>query len=157
MNQLVKFIISFAFVALTAGLTSYFSYQGIDTFYSALTMPPLTPPNNVFSIVWPLLYVLMVISYYMILNHEDHQRASLLFVGQLFLQILWAFLFFAKGYFLYGLICIILLVWTVFIMIKKFHTIEPLAAYLQYPYFIWLIFATYLTAGVTYLNGMQLN
>ncbi|MBO7097945.1 MAG: tryptophan-rich sensory protein, partial [Alphaproteobacteria bacterium] len=27
--------------------------------------------------------------------------------------------------------------------------------YLQYPYLLWLLFATYLNAGVWYLNGVK--
>jgi len=157
MNNVLRFIVSFVLVCFAAALSSYFAYLGIDTFYPTLTLPPLTPPNAVFRIVWPILYVLMIISYDIILNHENHQNASLLFVGQLFLNVLWSFLFFANGWFLYGLICIMLLVFTVFVMIKKFHILSHMAAYLQYPYLLWILFATYMTAGVVYLNGFELK
>ena len=157
MNYILRFVVSFVLVGFAAALSSYFAYQGIETFYPMLSTPPLTPPNMVFRIVWPILYVLMIISYYIILNHENHRNASLLFVGQLFLNVLWSFLFFANGWFLYGLVCIVLLVLTVFAMIKKFHVLSHTAAYLQYPYLLWILFATYMTAGMVYLNGFELK
>lgn len=157
MNNVLRFIVSFVLVCFAAALSSYFAYLGIDTFYPTLTLPPLTPPNMVFRFVWPILYVLMIISYYMVLKNANHQSASLLFVAQLFLQVLWSFLFFAHGWFLYGLICIVILIWTVFAMIREFHEINDKAAYLQYPYLLWILFATYMTAGVVYLNGFELK
>lgn len=155
MSNLIKFVISFVLVGLTALLASYFSYQGIDTFYSKLNMPPLTPPNNVFPVMWGILYALMIVSYYIILTKENNQSAVLLFIGQLVLQVLWCFAFFARGYFLFGSIIIIMLLFTVFAMIREFQELDDKAAYLQYPYLLWILFATYLTLGVTYLNGIS--
>ena len=153
MAHILKFLFSFALVALTAGISSYLSYLGVNTFYPNLAMPPLNPPNEIFRFVWPILYVLMIISFYIVLTKENNRQAVGLFVYQLLLHILWCWFFFAKGMFLYGLIDLILLDITVFIMISRFHALDHTAAYLQYPYFLWLLFATYLNAGVWYLNG----
>ena len=153
MNHVLKFAASFALVALSAALSSYFSYIGVDTFYSALNLPPLNPPNYVFPIVWPILYVLMMISFYIVLNEKDNHSAIFLFVGQLFLHILWCYLFFAKGLFAFGFVDIVLLIWTVFVMIKKFYGLNQASGFLQIPYLLWLLFAAYLNAGVWYLNG----
>ncbi len=156
MNQALRFLTSLALVGITAMLSSYFSYLGVDTFYAGLNLPPLNPPNAVFPIVWPILYVLMIVSFYMILNKEDNHSAVFLFIGQLFLHILWCYLFFAKGLFMFGFVDILLLIWTVFVMIRRFYSLDKTAAYLQIPYLIWLIFAAYLNAGVWYLNGASL-
>lgn len=156
MAHVLKFMISFALVAITALLSSYFSYLGVNTFYEGLTMPPLTPPNEVFRFVWPALYVLMIISFYFVLEKENNSKAVKLFVYQLVLHVLWCFLFFSKGLFLFGFADIVLLLLTVAFMLKAFYALSPAAAFLQYPYFIWLLFATYLNAGVWYLNGTSL-
>jgi tryptophan-rich sensory protein len=37
-------------------------------------------------------------------------------------------------------------------MILRFQKNDPLAAYLQIPYLIWLTFAAYLNLGVWHLN-----
>ena len=153
MTHILKFLICFALVAFTATLSSYLSYLGVNTFYPTLTLPPFNPPNEIFRFVWPVLYVLMIISFYIILIKENNARAIMLFIYQLLLHILWCYLFFAKGLFLFGFIDIVLLDITIFAMLKAFHNLSPTAAYLQYPYFLWLLFATYLNAGVWYLNG----
>lgn len=156
MSNIFKFIVSFAVVAVTAALSSYFSYLGVNTFYPNLALPPLNPPNEIFRFVWPILYVLMIVSFYIILTKENNSKAIMLFIYQLLLHILWCWLFFTKGLFLFGFIDIILLDITVLIMLKTFHTLNPVAAYLQYPYFVWLLFATYLNAGIWYLNGANI-
>jgi len=156
MSRIINFSISFVLVAITASLSSYLSYLGVDTFYDSLNLPPLNPPNAVFPIIWPILYALMIISFYMILNKENNRDAVLLFIGQLILHILWCYLFFAKGLFMFGFIDIVLLIWTVFVMTWRFYLIDKTAAYLQYPYLTWLLFAAYLNAGVWYLNGPSL-
>lgn len=153
MTRMLKFITSFVVVAVTASISSYFSYLGINTFYDGLTLPPLNPPNEIFRFVWPVLYVLMIISFYFVLEKENNSKAIKLFVYQLVLHILWCFLFFAKGLFLFGFVDIVLLLITVWFMLKAFYALSPAAAFLQYPYFIWLLFATYLNAGICYLNG----
>lgn len=153
MENILKFITSFIFVAVTAALSSYLSYLGIDTFYDNLTLPPLNPPNGIFKFVWPVLYVLMIVSFYMVLEKENNMKAVKLFIYQILLHILWCYLFFAKGLFMFGFIDIVLLDITVFMMIKEFGSLNPIAGYLEYPYFLWLLFATYLNAGVWYLNG----
>ncbi len=156
MTKFSKFILSLALVAITALLSSYFTYNGINTFYSNLSMPALTPPNFVFSIVWPILYALMIVSFYLILNENNNQSAVNLFSAQLILHILWTYVFFTLGYFMLGLLVLIMLVLNVLWMIKKFYGLNHLASYLQYPYLIWLLFATYLNIGIVYFNGYTL-
>ena len=152
MTHVLKFISSFLLVTATAGLSSYFSYLGVNTFYSSLQLPPLNPPNEVFPFIWPFLYVLMIISFYIILEKENNHNAVLLFVGQLFLHIFWCYLFFTQGWFAFAFIDLALLIWTVFVMLKKFYDLSHWAAFLQYPYLVWLLFALYLNAGIWYLN-----
>lgn len=159
MNKALRFLYSFCAVGITAVACSYFTQSGIALFYGSLELPMLTPPNAVFPTVWSALYALMVISFYIVLGNDNVfqvQRAALLFLGQLFLQALWCYLFFYLGYFLFGLIVIGLLLWTVWSMIKQFMAINRAAGLLQYPYFIWLLFAAYLNVGVVYLNGNTL-
>jgi len=156
MSHVINFAISFVLVAITAALSSYLSYLGVDTFYDSLNLPPLNPPNTVFRVVWPILYVLMIVSFYMILSKENNRNPILLFIGQLVLHILWCYLFFTKGLFMFGFVDLVLLIWTVFAMIKSFYELEHTAAYLQIPYLVWLLFAAYLNVGVWYLNGASL-
>lgn len=160
MDNVIKFLYSFFAVAITAAVSSYFVGFGMETFYHQLHLPPLTPPDAVFPMAWSVLYVLMVISFYLVLREDDDiliQKASLLFLGQLVLQMLWCYLFFYGAYFLFALIVLILLILTVVAMIRRFKEINNITGNLQYPYLLWLLFAAYMNAGIVYLNGTQLN
>lgn len=160
MNNILKFLYAFCTVAVTALICGYFSQYGLAVFYDSLNMPPFLPVNQVFPFMWSILYTLMIISFYLVLKNHDYIRTRqsvLLFSGQLMLQIIWCYFFFYTAYFLFAGITILLLIWTVAEMIKQFKSITPFAAYLQYPYFLWLIFAAYLNFGVIYLNGNMLN
>ena len=98
----------------------------------------------------------MIISYYIILNFADSiklQNANLLFLGQLFLQMLWSYMFFKTASFAPALIVIVLMIWTVYKMIEKFKTINKSAGNMLYPYLLWLIYAAYLNAAIAYLNA----
>lgn len=156
MTYFLRFVVAFFLVAVTAGLSSYFSYLGVDTFYPTLNLPPLNPPNHIFPLIWPILYVLMIISCTIVLNQEGNKKAMMLFIYQLVLHVLWCVLFFANAQFALALVCLVLLDITVFQMIQAFASLSKTAAYLQYPYLLWLLFATYLNAGVWYLNGANL-
>ena len=156
MNKILRFLYSFCAVTITAAVCSYFTQTGITSFYASLELPLFTPPNAVFPVVWSALYALMIVSFYIILGNDNifHvRRATFLFLGQLFLQAVWCYLFFYAGYFLFGLIVIVLLLWTVWMMIQRFKSMNRAAGYLQYPYLVWLLLAAYLNTGVVYLNG----
>jgi tryptophan-rich sensory protein len=155
MNSVLRFLYAFAAVAVTAFLSAYFVESGIDLFYDRLDLPTLTPPNAVFAPVWSVLYVLMIFSFYKILNGNDIfavQRATALFLGQLVLHALWCWLFFSKQSFVQSAVCLLLLIVTVLVMIRRFFQIDRTAARLQYPYLLWLVFALYLNIGVALLN-----
>lgn len=160
MSNVINFLYSFFAVCTTAFISAWLVESGMITFYHQLIMPPMTPPDNIFPFMWSILYVLMIISYYLVLSCQDIlkiQRATLLFLGQLVLHIIWSYFFFYQGFFLYALITLFLLIWTVFSMLKIFKSINPISAYLQYPYLLWLLFAAYLNAGIMYFNGLMLN
>jgi translocator protein len=160
MNNILKIFYAFLTVAVTSVICSYFTQFGINTFYDSLIKPPFLPANQLFPVAWSFLYALMIISYYLVLkdhSYAEFRPATLMFLGQLFLQMLWTYLFFFGAYFLFAGIVILLLLWTVAEMIKSFKQLNQFAAYLQYPYFLWLIFAAYLNFGIIYLNGNTLN
>jgi tryptophan-rich sensory protein len=156
MNVILRFSYSFAAVAVTALISAYFVETGMPVFYHQLNLPPLTPPDAVFAPVWSVLYMLMVWSFFRVLNGDQIgqvQNATMLFLGQLVLHALWCFLFFYSERFSEALLCLILLVATVLAMINGFRQIDKTAARLQYPYLIWILFALYLNVGVAYLNA----
>ena len=61
-------------------------------------------------------------------------------------------LFFSFNLLTFSFIWILLLIALVVVMIVSFYRISPLAALLQIPYLIWLLFAAYLNLGFVILN-----
>jgi tryptophan-rich sensory protein len=61
-------------------------------------------------------------------------------------------IFFNAQAFGFAFLWLLLLIVLVALMIYAFYKVDPLAAKLQIPYLLWLMFAAYLNFGVWYLN-----
>ena len=152
-----KFFYSLFSVMLTAYVCSVFTDIGIKQWYGEIEKPPLTPPNIIFPVFWSILYVLIIVSTYIVLREADsynRKKANNIFIIQLFLQILWSFVFFAQGHLGLGLAIMLLLDITVFKMITLYAKVNKTASYMLYPYYWWLIFATFLNFNFVYNLGL---
>ena len=152
-NKTRTYIISIL-IPLAVGALAALITRGSMEDYGMLEQPPLSPPGFLFPIVWTILYTLMGISAAIIkLSGNPLSKDALqTYYLQLFVNFLWPILFFNANAFLLSLVWLLLLVYLVIRMILQFKRISPLAAYLQIPYLAWLVFATYLNAGVWLLN-----
>ena len=99
-------------------------------------------PSWIFPIVWTILYILMGISSYLVFQKES--IIPKIYLIQLLFNYLWVFIFFTFKQFTLSFIWIIILIFLVIFMIKKFYQIDKTAGYLQIPYLIWLIIAAIL-------------
>ena len=140
---------------LVGGLASFLTRGGMDVFMQ-LNQPPLSPPGWVFGVVWTILYILMGVSCYLVIQsgaeEEEINTALSVYVYQLIVNFLWPTFFFNFGWFFFAFLWLVLLWVLVFIMIRRFYNISKLAGILQIPYLIWLTFAAYLNLGVWFLN-----
>ena len=154
-NKIFRFVIYLA-IPLGAGFLSYLLTKDSIADFATVNQPPLTPPPIVFSIAWTILYALMGVSSWLVGTSpaSDRMKKSALTVYgiQLAVNILWPVFFFNLKMYLPSFIWIIFLIVWVIIMIKEFGKISSLAAKLQLPYLIWLLFASYLNLGVYFLN-----
>ncbi|MGN1129881.1 MAG: TspO/MBR family protein [Ruminococcus sp.] len=136
-------------------LSSFISMFGRDNFENAIK-PPLNPPTWLFPIVWTILFLLMGISAYLVYksdSDDDAKTKALTAYGvQLLINFFWPIIFFNFSAYLLSSIWIIVLLISIIVMIKLFYDIDKIAAYLQIPYLIWVVFATYLTIAITILN-----
>ena len=148
-TYVVSILIPLAVGALAALLT-----RGSMEDYGALRQPPLSPPGTLFPIVWTILYVLMGISSAIVQLSGAPTMGDALrtYWLQLAVNFVWPILFFVLGAHFLALLWLLLLLFLVIRMILLFRQISPVAAYLQIPYLLWLLFATYLNAGVWLLN-----
>lgn len=121
--------------------------------YNQLVKPPLSPPGILFLIVWTILYLLMEISYFILKNTNlNTEKESAIYYIQLFINAMWSIIFFVFKLRLFAVIWIILLLISVIYMIYLFYQKTKLSTYLNIPYLIWILFATYLTIGIYILN-----
>ncbi|MGM9552013.1 MAG: TspO/MBR family protein [Clostridia bacterium] len=142
----------FYFIALSLGvgaLSALFTMGNMDIYDDIIT-PPLSPPSFLFPIVWTVLYILMGISG-AIIYKEDKKKLDV-FYTQLAVNFAWSILFFNLRMFLLSSLWLLWLIVLVIKMIRQFKKVDTIAAYLQYPYLIWLIFALYLNAAIYILN-----
>lgn len=155
-NMLSRFLYAFLAVGVTAGLCGYLNDFGLNTFYTKIDLPILTPPNNVFPLAWSILYILLIISTTMVLNSADTAKiksALQIFWLNMLLQVIWTYVFFYSGMFLAGFFVLVLLDFITVLLIDAYLHLRKTAGYLLLPYLFWLLFATYLNWGVIDLNG----
>lgn len=133
-----------------------FTATAIPSWYAFLEKPFFAPPNWIFGPVWAILYFLMGVSAYMVWTTDKKKKvvhhALHLFWIQLFLNFLWSVLFFGLKSPILGLIDIIALLGFIILTIRAFMKVSPAAAYMLFPYAVWVSFATMLNAAILFLN-----
>jgi len=123
------------------------------TWYKRIARPSWTPPNFVFGPTWTLLYGLMGVSVSRIVKASSNNNIAMKLWGLHYtLNLFWAPTFFGFQNLRLGLIINFLLLSTLGATLPLFHAIDPLSAYLQIPYLLWLIYATKLNQTICKLN-----
>jgi len=115
--------------------------------YDNLKKSKYSPPDKIFGIVWPILYVLMSISFFLIFNDKKcHPYCNPLnyFLIQLILNLSWTTIFFKMKKTKIAFFTIIIMLILTIITYFKFNKINKFASYLLIPYILWLAFASYL-------------
>ena len=150
---------TFAFWILLAeaagGLSGWLSREGMKLYGETIVQPPLSPPMWVFPVVWGVLFALMGIGAARVSLQEKtvwRSRGLNLFIAQLAVNFFWSLIFFNAQAFGFAFLWLLLLIVLVALMIYAFYKVDSLAAKLQIPYLLWLMFAAYLNFGVWYLN-----
>lgn len=131
------------------------SDAGISTWYAGLNKSPLTPPGYVFGIVWPILYTMIAIagwSLWTCRKQPEAQQALVFYSLQMISNWAWSPLFFYFHFITASFVCIICT--TVFTLITILITKNnyKLSSLMLMPYFLWLLFATYLNSVTWILN-----
>ena len=148
---LVFLIIVFAVQALSATLTD----TTIDSWYHKLLLPSWIVSDNIFNIVWIILYVLIGIAGARIwFNRKSFfgKKALVFWIVQLIINTFWSFLFFSLQRPLLGAIAISLIVFFSAVMIVCSFQFDIIAAWILVPYLIWILYACVLNWSIVYLN-----
>ena len=142
-----RFTLIFA-VILAAAIGSMASTSaGTDSWYLLLDKSKLNPPSYVFGIVWPILYILMMVSAFL-----SHKKIFSIFIVQLFFNAVWSWLFFRFQMPLIALLDIYLLIAINIYILNLMYKENKLAFFLFIPYVVWISFASYLNLFIVINN-----
>ena len=119
--------------------------KNIDKWYKNLKKSPLTPPDYVFGIVWPILYLLLLV-YFLLGLKEQNIIPLVYFIIQMILNLIWTSVFFKKKQINLAMyMLVVILFFTILSALEMYNRnnniILPL---LLVPYILWLSFASYL-------------
>lgn len=157
LRQLGKGVLFVLGCELAGVLGSAFSFSAIPTWYVTLVKPPLNPPTWIFGPVWTTLYALMGTGAFLIWQQRSQKKevkiALTLFISQLIVNTAWSIIFFGARSPGYALVDILLLWVLILCTIISFYRISKRAAWLLFPYILWVSFALYLNLSIFLLNS----
>ena len=132
-------------IAWIGGLSTIYSDW---TWYESLNKPFFNPPNYLFGIVWPILYVLMAV-----VSFLQAQNIFKLYLMQIMLNGLWSWLFFVFQSTAFAFLDIVLLIFLNILILKKLRENQAwLSVFLYVPYVLWICFASVLNLSIIILN-----
>lgn len=154
-RKIITFVIAIAAPVLLGMLSSFISGD-IGAVYDRLQTPPLSPPNWVFGVVWPILYIMMGVALGLVLTNERRpervRSALVVFIIQLVLNIAWSPVFFGLLAYWPAVVIVVAMDVMLIATIVLFARVNKVAAWLLVPYLAWILFASYLTLGVALMN-----
>ena len=155
-ENLVTYTVAIA-LPLGVGLLSAFLTRGNMSLYSEIKIPPLAPPSWLFPTVWSILYVLMGISSALVFTNAsagptEAKRGLTAYLISLFVNFFWSIIFFNLRSFMLAFVWLLLLLFLIIKTVTHYKRVVPIAAYLQIPYIIWVLFAGYLNFAIAILN-----
>ena len=110
----------------------------------------VNPPSWLFGVVWPILYLLLGYSSYLIWksNNINKNKYLLLYAIHLTLLVLWwpYFIYFPNKQF--ATISLLFLFAYAILLSVLYSKVNKIASYCLIPYIIWLLFASYLSYNI---------
>lgn len=155
LNKFLKVLVCLAIPLLVGSIAGLVTTPNIKEWYQYLEKPFFSPPNWLFGPVWTLLYLLMGVGLFLILETEKNElrdKALKAFAIQLAFNFAWSFIFFEFRLVGVAFFEILLVMASVIWMITTFYPINKIASLLQIPYLLWVTFASALNGAVWILN-----
>ena len=137
------------------GLSALFTMGSMQDF-AALKQPQLSPPGWAFPVVWTVLFILMGIASYLVLettaSAERKKEAFKTYFLQLGFNFMWSIIFFTFSDYEIAFVWLLALLALIVITTVRFYNINKYASILMLPYVLWVSFAGYLNLAIAYLN-----
>ena len=131
------------------------TFPNLAPWFAGLVKPSFNPPNWVFGPVWTTLYALMAFAAWRILKlppSPARRTATILFFGQLALNVAWSWMFFAAHSPLLGLVNIVPQLLVIVATLVAFARLDRIAGWCMAPLALWVGYASLLNAAVWWLN-----
>lgn len=154
-NPSLKLIISLILTLLVGFGAGFVTTDAINSWYSDLQKPFFNPPGWVFAPVWTILYILMGISSYLVWKLPETSKRNIalfIFVLQLLLNGTWNLIFFKLHAIGLAFANIFILWIMIIVTMYLFTSLSKLAAWLLYPYLLWVSYAAVLNFSIWQLN-----
>ncbi|MFL2486580.1 MAG: TspO/MBR family protein [Gammaproteobacteria bacterium] len=133
------------FIAWLGGLSTIYTDW---SWYESLNKPSFNPPNYLFGIVWPILYLLMSI-----VSFINAKTIYKLYFLQLVINGLWSWIFFAFQSIGFAFLDIIVLIFLNILIMKQLREAQAWLSLMLYtPYILWITFASILNLSILVLN-----
>ena len=143
-------------VVLILILESYITSVGIKSDkYASLNKPSWQPAPIVFTVVWIILFAIIIYAWYKgnkLLESGTRTTVNVLFVINLFLNFLWVYVFFGQYQLTAGIVVLILLIISTIVLIWYLWKYAKTPAILLLLYLGWLFVALALNSSYVSLN-----
>ncbi len=137
------------------GLAGAGAVQPNLAWYHSLAMPPLTPPDALFGMVWGVLYLLLGVCAFVAFRgglNASVRKPLILFIVQLALNAWWTPVFFGNQNPGAALLILLVMLAEGIWLARVWWSSRRVCAWLLLPYGLWLAYAGYLNAAIWYLN-----
>jgi translocator protein len=151
-------ILSLGICLLASYIAAFYTTPSMP-WYTGLIKPDLTPPAWIFAPVWSVLYVMMGLSLYTIIQAGIHRKdviiGLVLFALQLLLNVAWSYVFFGLHSTFFGFVALVAL-WAILLCtVIQLLRFSVGAAALLLPYLFWVTFAAFLNYLIMTLNPIS--
>ncbi len=144
----VIWIVAFQLAGFAIGMTTK---NYMYPWYMEINKSSLTPPAVVFSVVWPLLYLMLAIAGYRLYLAAKNKELGL-FILQMILNWFWSPVFFVLHKPLWALVILVVIIILNISILRIILNKDKMTSLLLAPYILWLLFACYLNSAIVLLN-----
>lgn len=142
-----------AVTALVAWLGSVATRDSVNSeWFRSLDKPAFYPPDQLFGIVWTILYILIAVAGWMAWRNGGGFRVLVPWTIQILLNLGWTVMFFAVQQPGWALAVIAALIATTIWTAVAMRPYSKLASLMFLPYILWVMFAAVLNGSIVALN-----
>lgn len=153
---LLRALLVVGLLLLGSWLTSLLVESGPGSWYAGLDKVPWTPPSWLFSPVWISLYILMGVGFTLQWRHGFdsalQRRARNAFCIQLLFNLSYTPVQFGLQWLSIQAIVILAVLFSAAFWVHQLWKLNRIAAILQFPYLVWVAYASTVAVGLWWLN-----